>query len=392
LQNPPRIALFANTEWYLFNFRLPLAKRLQAEYGAEVWVICPDGPYRSRLEAEGFHWLPVQMDRQGVNPSGDLRTAARLARELALVRPHLLHNFTLKSIFAGTLAARRAGIPHVVNAVTGLGSLFTPGSHYRLPRCLLTAFFRWTFRNPGIRTIFQNQDDLEQLAPAARQRVRCRLIGGSGVDSARFFPPAHPPAHPTLLLASRLLKDKGIGEFCEAARIVGRSCPEAEFQVAGSIDAGNPGSYSALEVEALKTRFPMVHFLGHRDDMPMLYRQASLAVLPSRYREGVPRSLLEAACSGLPLVAADGDGIRAILHEGSNGRLVPPGDHDTLAQVLLELLADPVTMERFGRESRSLAVEGFDQEKVLEATLAVYRELGFPPHSTDQHSLEERVP
>lgn len=373
--------MFANTEWYLYNFRLPLAKRLQVEAGAEVWVICPDGPYRPRLEAEGFRWIPVQMDRQGLNPLGDLKTAIRLARDLARIRPHLLHNFTLKAILAGTLAARLAGTPRIVNAVTGLGSMFTSGQprQYRLPRRLLEAFFRWTFRNPAIRTIFQNQNDLTELAPEARQQVRCRLIAGSGFDSTRFHPSGHPPAHPTLLLATRLLKDKGVGEFCEAARIVNHRHPEAVFQVAGDIDAGNPGSYSALEIEALKMRFPMVHFLGHRDDMPELYRQASVGVLPSCYREGVPRSLLEAAGSGLPLVAVDGDGIRAILQEGRNGRLVPPRDSDALAQALLDLLADPSAMAAYGQASRRLAVEGFDQARVLDATFAVYSELGFPP-------------
>lgn len=381
--------MFANTEWYLYNFRLPLAKRLQVEAGAEVWVICPDGPYRPRLEAEGFHWIPVVMDRQGINPLMDIWVAARLARHLARIRPHLLHNFTLKSILAGTLAGRLAGVPRIVNAVTGLGSMFTARQQgeYRLPRVLLQAFFRWTFQSPHIRTIFQNQGDITQLAPHARQHAGCRMIAGSGIDTARFHPPSHPPRNPTLLLASRLLKDKGIAEFCEAARIVCRTHPETVFQVAGEVDEGNPGSYSMLEVEDLKVRFPMVHFLGHRDDMPELYRQASLAVLPSSYREGVPRSLLEAAGSGLPLVAVDGDGIRAIVHDGINGRLVPPKDGHTLARVILDLLADPSRMAAYGRESRKLAMEGFDQARVLDATFAVYRELGLSLHSKFQERL-----
>ena len=378
----PRIALFANTDWYLYNFRLPLAKRLQHECGAEVWVICPDGPYRPRLEAEGFHWRPIRMERQGLNPFNDLLTAARLAWELVYIKPLLLHNFTLKSILAGSIAARFAGVPAVVNAVTGLGSMFVSGAdRYRLPRHLLVAFFRWSFRDRKIRTIFQNEGDLEQFAPAASHQVRCRLIGGSGVDSERFYPATHPPDHPTLLLTARLLKDKGISEFCEAAKIVGRSYPNAEFLVAGSIDTGNPGSYSQQEIEELRRLFPCVKFLGHQEEMQFLYQRATLAVLPSRYREGVPRSLIEAACSGLPLVAVDGGGVRTIVKDGINGRLIPSGDSAALAHVLLALLGDPPSMERFGRASRALAVESFDQQRVLDATFAVYRELGFPPHT-----------
>lgn len=387
-----RIALFANTEWYLYNFRLPLAKRLQLEAEAEVWVVCPDGPYRPRLEAEGFHWVPVQLDRQGLNPLADLKAAAALARELARIRPHLLHNFTLKSILVGTLAARRAGTPRIVNAVTGLGTMFSPGQlqRYRWPRWLVVGFFRWTFRNQAIRTVFQNQGDLAQLAPKARHRTRCRWIAGSGIDTAKFHPPGAPPDRFTLLLASRLLKDKGVGEFCEAADLVANLHPEAVFQVAGDIDEGNPGSFSASEVEGLKARFPRVQFLGHREDMPGLYRQASLAVLPSSYGEGVPRSLLEAAASGLPLVAVDGDGIRAIVHDGKNGRLVPPRNGAALARAILDLLEDPATLAEFSRESRRLVVEAFDQTRVLDATLAVYRELGVPwlPESQERMRVD----
>jgi glycosyltransferase involved in cell wall biosynthesis len=375
----PRIVLFANTDWYLYNFRLPLAKFMQAHLGAEVWAICPDGPHRSKLEAEGLHWIPVQVDRHGLNPLKDLQTAFQLARELRRIRPDLLHNFTLKAILAGTLAARIADVPRVVNAVTGLGSMFTPGTQsYGLPRKLLTAFFRWTFRVPGIRTIFQHQGDLDQLAPSMRQQVRCRLIAGSGVDPIHFFPSGHPPVQPVFLLTSRLLKDKGIREFCEASVIVRRTHPEAVFQVAGSIDAGNPGSYNDLELEELKAHYPGVEFLGHRADMPALYRQASVAVLPSRYGEGVPRSLIEAAFSGLPLVAVDGGGIRAIVQQGKTGLLVPAGDSPALAQALLDLLADPATRHRFGQAGRALAMEMFSQQMVLDATMAVYDELGFP--------------
>jgi glycosyltransferase involved in cell wall biosynthesis len=190
-----------------------------------------------------------------------------------------------------------------------------------------------------------------------------------------------------LLLASRLLRDKGILEFCEAARAVGTVYPEAEFQVAGDIDTGNPGSYTSLEVEELKAKYPKVRFLGHRQDMPELYRQASLVVLPSRYGEGVPRSLLEAACSGLPLVAVDGGGIRAIVQDGITGRLIPTGDISALTQSLLELMADPTAMRRFGLAGRALAMDDFSQQRVLDETFTVYRELGFPPISEGSERL-----
>ena len=385
LQISPRIVLFANTDWYLFNFRLALARHLRDELGAKVFVACPDGPYRPGLEAEGFQWIPVQMGRQSLNPFPDLLAALRLGRVLRSLEPDLIHSFTLKSILIGSLAARMAGVPRAVNAVTGLGSLFSASkASYALPRLLLTGFFRRTFRSPRIRTIFQNQQDLQRLASSPRHQAACRLIPGSGVDPVRFSPAAEPPCHPVLILASRLLKDKGIQDFCEAATRIKAELPDAAFWVAGTIDTGSPGSFSAAEIETLKARYPMVDFLGHREDMPELYRQSAIAVLPSRYGEGVPRSLLEAAASGLPLVAADGDGVVPIVQEGRNGHRVPPGDPEALAQALLSLLRDPEILARYGRESRAILLAGFDQKRVLDATIAVYGELGFPAPSGRQ--------
>jgi len=385
LQISPRIVLFANTDWYLFNFRLALARHIRDELEAQVFVACPDGPYRATLESEGFQWIPVRMGRQSLNPAPDLIAAVKFGRALRRVQPDLVHNFTLKSILIGSLGARLAGVPRIVNAVTGLGSLFsTSKASYAVPRLLLTGFFRWTFRSPRIRTIFQNQQDLLRLASSPRHQAACRLIPGSGVDPVRFSPAATPPARPVLILASRLLKDKGIQDFCEAATRIKAELPDTAFWVAGSIDTGSPGSFSADEIETLKAQYPMVDFLGHREDMPDLYRQAAIAVLPSRYGEGVPRSLLEAAASGLPLVAADGDGVVPIVQEGRNGHRVPPGNPAALAQALLKLLNSPETMTRFGRESRAILLAGFAQKRVLDATIAVYGELGFPAPSGRQ--------
>lgn len=384
MHHPPRIALFANTDWYLFNFRLPLAQRLLAS-GVEVWAVCPDGPYRKRLEELGCRWVPIQLDRQGLNPIGDLRSAARLGRQLRRIQPDLLHSFTLKSILIGTLAARISGTPRIVNAVTGLGSMFSSSpSRYSIPRFLLTRFLRWTFRDPRLLTIFQHEDDFSRLSASPRHRARCRFIPGSGVDTGHFRPAPQPPKEPTVIMVSRLLREKGVETFCAAAEQVKRTLPAARFWVVGSVDPENPDSYRQEEIEAMARRFPEVQFLGHRDNMPALYGQASVAVLPSRYGEGIPRSLLEAAACGLPLIASEGGGVRKIVLEGSTGRIVPPGDSQALAQAIQGLLEEPALMQRFGHAGRALAVEQFDLQHVLEATLAVYRELGWMPPSGAQ--------
>lgn len=375
-----RIVLFANTDWYLFNFRLALAHRVALCFAAEIWVACPDGPYRASLEAEGYHWIPVVMRRRSLNPLHDLVAAWRLARSLRRIRPDLLHAFTLKSIFIGTLAAWWSGVPRVVNAVTGLGSLYGERQwQYTPARWFLGLFFRIFFQRPWARTIFQNTEDLNYISALLGNRDHLRLIAGSGVDTARFHPSEAEPSIPVVLMAARLIRDKGIDVLCQAALLVAVEVRGVQFQIAGEVDPGNPTSFTPEDIVVLAERYPMVHFLGHRSDMVELFHGATLAVLPAQVREGLPRSLIEACASGLPLVASDVEGVREVVLPGRNGLLVPPGNAQALAAALVQLLLDPQRRAAMGRESRALAVERFDQEHVLKKTLAVYSELGLVP-------------
>lgn len=375
-----RVVLFANTDWYLYNFRLSLARRIRQGLDAEVWIACPDGPYRTTLEAEGFRWIPIALRRRSLNPWHDLAAAWKLAKALRRIQPHLLHAFTLKSILVGNLATWAAAVPRVVNAFTGLGSLYGGRrADYLLARKLLALFFRLFLGRAGARTIFQNPEDLAQVRALVGHSDSFRLIPGSGVDTRRFHPPEEPPGAVVVLLVSRLIRDKGIQAFCEAASLVHVDMPQVRFQVAGTVDPGNPSSFTQAEIDRLSKLHPMTEFLGQREDMPELFRGAALAVLPAQAREGLPRSLIEACASGLPLVASDVEGIREVLLHGQNGLLVPPGDVQALASAWIEILQDPLRRSAMGRASRALALEHFDQEKVLEATLAVYAELGLIP-------------
>lgn len=277
-----RIVLFANTDWYLFNFRLALARSAALRFAAEIWMACPDGPYRTTLEAEGFHWIPVFMRRRSLNPLHDLAAAWRLARNIRRIRPHLLHAFTLKSIFIGTLAAWWSGVPRVVNAITGLGSLYGDKQwQYKPARWFLGLFFRFFSQRPWVRTIFQNTEDLNYIALLLGDRDHLRLIAGSGVDTVRFHPAVVAPSTPVVLMAARLIRDKGIDVLCQAALLVAEAVPGVQFQIAGEVDPGNPTSFTTEDIVALATRHPMVHFLGHRSDMVELFHGATLAVLPA---------------------------------------------------------------------------------------------------------------
>ena len=375
-----RLVLFANTDWYLYNFRTSLAHRAAQHLGADVWIACPDGPYRVVMEAEGFQWIPVVMQRRSLNPLNDLATAWRLASALRRIQPDLLHAFTLKSIFIGTMAAWLADVPRVVNAITGLGSLYSGRKvRYLTARWLLGHFFRIFLMQRRVRIIFQNPEDQGQIEALTGNSAGLRLIAGSGVDTARFHPSEAMPESPVVLMASRLIRDKGIDILCQAAHLVENEVHGIQFQIAGEVDPGNPTSFTPEEIAELAKRYPMVRFLGHRSDMAELFRGASLAVLPAQAREGLPRSLIEACASGLALVASDVEGIREVVIPGRNGLLVPPGNARALASALLELLKDPQRRSAMGRESRILALKHFDQEKILKATLAVYAELGLCP-------------
>jgi glycosyltransferase involved in cell wall biosynthesis len=369
-----KCVFFANTDWYLYNFRLALAQHLRGQ-GLEIVFISPDGSYRNRLEKEGFKWFKVDIDRRGLNPVTEFRIVVRLARLLSHIAPDILHNFTIKPIVWGTVAARIAGIPCVVNALTGTGSVFRGETlRGRLLKFPLSIALGVVLRDPRTRTILQNPEDLElvrrQLGVPPTQTF---LIRGSGVDSERFSPTGARRSQ-DVLFVGRLLRDKGIIDFCEAAPMVHRAFPRCRFLIAGSTDPGNPSSLTCKDIARLEERYAFVRFLGHQEDMVSLYRSCGVVVLPTRYGEGVPRSLIEAAACGAPLVATDHPGCREIVRHGMNGFLVSPSDLAGLSEAIGTILANTILIERFGIHSRRIVQEEFSQEIVWMQTRAVYAE------------------
>jgi glycosyltransferase involved in cell wall biosynthesis len=362
--------LFANTDWYLYNFRLPLAKALRAQ-GYDVVLLSPPGDYASLLEREGFRWLGVPLPK-GVNPVSELRALWRLVRLYRAERPELAHHFTIRCVLYGGIAARSAGVRAIVSSVTGLGHVFITSSwRNRVLRPLVSLAYRYVFRHSQI--IFQNPDDRgDFLRLALIDENRSYLIRGSGVDTEFFRPAAGPRADrpPTVLMVARLLREKGVREFVEAAAIVRERLPQVRFLLAGDSDPGNPSSIG-LDVVAEWKKKRDVTFLGHRSDIRDLTRNADLAVLPS-YREGMPKSLLEAAACGLPLVATDVPGCREIVLHNENGLLVPPRDSHGLAEAIVELLEDRERREAMGRRSREMACELFSLDRVIRETMQVY--------------------
>lgn len=372
-----RVALVAHWDWVLHNFRLSLAGRLR-DRGLEVTFVCPPGEYVARLEQAGFRWLPWRVDRRGLNPLRDGASIARLAALYRHERFAAVHHFTIKPILYGSIAARLARVPATLNAFTGLGFLFSERPAAVRLRPLVLPVLRRLLHGPSVHTVFQNASDRARFVDARLVPAdRVTIIGGSGVDTERFAPApdVERPAQAVVLMAARLLWDKGVGEFVEAAGKLRAARTRATFRVAGTPDRGNPACIPDDVLERWRQE-GTVEFLGHRDDMPAVVRQASIAALPTAYQEGVPRFLLEAAATGLPVVASDVEGCRVVVREGVNGFLVPPRDPAALAEALARLIEDRPLRERMGRAGREIAVATFDEHAILDQQERLYRALG----------------
>jgi len=369
--------LVANTAWYLYNFRLPLARFLR-DTGLEVVFLSPNDHYVPRLQAEGFRWIELPLNRKSLNPLGELIALCRMAAIYRREKPQACHHFTIKCVLYGTIAAKIADVKGVVNAVTGLGHVFLGD---RLSNKLLRPFIRFLYRKVltarRVQVVFQNIDDFTEFEE--RNLItpeKTTIIRGSGINLARFRPRPGPldgdPA-PTVLFASRLIREKGVLDFVAAARILKSRGVEANFSIAGTPDSGNPSSLSQADLDDW-CQEGLIDYLGHVDQIETVLEAAQIVVLPS-YREGTPRILLEAAAMGKPIVATDVPGCREVVIDGENGFLVPPKDPEKLAEALEKLLLSPELRARFGRASTRHATH-FCENKVIAATVEVYHKTG----------------
>lgn len=373
-----KVVLFANTEWYLYNFRRSLALALR-EAGHELLLISPPGPYGERLRALGFRWEPLPMQRRSLNPLREVRLLWHLWRLFRRERPVLVHGFTIKCAVYGSLAARIAKVPARINAVAGMGYVFTSEDpRARLLRPVVRGLLKLALGGRDARLILQNPDDVAMFQRAALVKAdRVRLIAGSGVDCARFAARAgrrDDAGLPRVLLAARMLWDKGIAEFVEAARRLRAQGRAIEFVLAGDPDPGNPAAVPEATLQGWVEE-GLLQWLGHVEDMPALFASVDILVLPS-YREGLPKGLIEAAACALPLVTTDVPGCREVVTDGVDGLLVPVRDAPALARAIARLLDDVDLARALGYAAREKALLQFDEGIVIERTLAVYSELG----------------
>lgn len=362
-----KLIFLVSEDWYFVSHRLHLASRAVAQ-GVEVVICTRKGDQSKLIEDAGVTVIPFQQERRGLSPLGLLREAWRLSRIYRREKPDVVHHVALRPVVVGEIAAWLAGVRSRVSAINGLGHLFTEDKP-TLARRVLERILPLLLSRSYI--IVQNRDDAAALTSMGVKAKRIHVIAGSGVDTEQFKPqPRTSGAAPVVLLSSRMLWDKGIGEFVEAARMLSGS--GARFVLVGRVDEGNPSSISEQQLQAWVTE-GIVEWWGHRSDMPRCLNEADIVCLPS-YREGLPKALLEAMACGKPCVATDVPGCRDAVRHEENGLLVRAKDAQNLSSALATLLSDANMRQRMGENGRIRALNEFAIPSISDQTFQVYRE------------------
>jgi glycosyltransferase involved in cell wall biosynthesis len=369
-----KLLFFVTEDWYFVSHRLALAIAAK-EAGYAVSVATRVRKHGNIIRAAGLRLIPFENSRTSVNPLGECWLLLRLIALWLREKPDVAHHVAMKPVLYGSIAARIAGTPRVINAVAGMGWLFSSGTGLaRWLKPLVRHALGWVLRSGTV--LVQNPDDAQLLVRMGVSEGRIRRIAGAGVDLQRFTPQPEPGGVPVVLLCARLLWHKGVGEFVAAARLLKARGVEARFVLAGEPDQANP---SAIPPEQLSSwvQEGIVEYLGWVEDMPQLLAGSSVVCLPSYYGEGLPKALIEAAAAGRAIVTTDMPGCRDAVRSGDNGVLVPPRDAAALAEQLARLLADPPLRRQMGARGRLRAEQEFGADSVIRQTLALYTE----PHA-----------
>lgn len=363
-----------NVDWFFLSHRLPIALEAQRR-GYKVHIATGLTDKLDELERHGLVVHPLALDRSSVGLGNAWRTVAQLWKVFRAVRPDVVHLVTIKPVLLGGIVARLARVPAVVAAVSGLGFVFMArGPKATVRRWVVGALYRVALGHRNLKVIFQNPDDLRSLAVVAHlPDSKVTTIRGSGVDLARYTLMPLPAGIPVVVMAARLLADKGVLEFVQAARLLKQRGCHARFALVGTIDPANPTSFTQAELDAW-VREEVVEWWGHRSDMPRVLTSAQVTVLPS-YREGLPKVLLEAAACGRVVVTTDVPGCRDAIDPGVTGVLVPVRNAAALANALENLINNPARCQAMGDAGRALAESAFDVRQVVAAHLRIYQEL-----------------
>jgi len=373
----PVVTVVYNTTDYVLKFRVPLIMALQ-ESGYKVVVLSPTDEATPALVRLGIAHRPIPMSSYGLNPFEELKSIIRISAELRALQPVASLHYTIKPNVFGTIAAKRAGVPVIAN-VAGLGTTFlSRGWLNRIVRML----YRFAFRHPKV-VFFQNQDDQRTFLGLGLVREdQARLLPGSGVDLTRFSPQPIPTGNGvTFLLVARMLWDKGVGEFVEAAKRIRQEFPEVRFQLLGAVDTENPRAI-ARETLDIWMQENLVEYLGQTDDVRPYIADADCVVLPSYYPEGTPRSLLEAAAMARPVITTDAPGCRNVVNDGVTGFLCEPRSIESLVESIEKFITlSHARRTEMGHLGRQKMEHEYDETIVISAYRQAIEELTRSEHN-----------
>jgi glycosyltransferase involved in cell wall biosynthesis len=367
--------LFLVTEdWYFCSHRLALAKAAQ-QAGFAVSVLTRVNKHGDVIQNADVDLIPLKMVRGGVNPLFEFAALRQIWLTYRQIKPDIVHHVALKPVLYGGLVALFMPDIKIVNLLAGLGSVFSSRTWTAyILRPLFKKLFQVLFKRTHSLTIVQNQEDYDFLSYDLQVPVtQLRLIKGSGVDTERFYPAQEPVGSVQMALVSRLLWDKGIGEYVAAVRQLKQKGLVFNAFLVGKPDAENMASIATEQLHAWQAE-GVVQCLGYVEDVALFWNKTHIAVLPS-YREGLPKSLLEAAAAGKPIVTTDTSGCKEIVEEGVNGFLVPVRTVKELANALEKLILDAALRKKMGAAGRKKVEQAFSNDFILAQTLSVYREL-----------------
>jgi len=366
-----RILYVVTEDWYFWSHRLPIARAAKSN-GYDVWVVAREGSHADQIRDEGFTFIGWDLKRGSANPWHEVRSLVELCRIYGCARPTIVHHVAIKPVLYGAIAAWIMRVPHVVNALMGLGFVFS--SHWKASfiRPFVRRLFYLLLNRSNSLLIIQNRDDahlfVHEVGVAAE---RLKLVRGSGVDVRHYLPFPEPSGLITFALVGRMLKDKGIYEFVEAVRKLRKENISFRACLVGRPDPENPSSIDLKVLEGWQ-KSGVIEWMGHRDDIATVWRKSHVAVLPS-YREGLPKSLLEAAACGRPLIATDVPGCREIVIDNVNGILIAPHSSEMLAHAMKRMIVNKPLRQSMGKGSRKLAEEEFSDRVVVEQIMALYQ-------------------
>jgi glycosyltransferase involved in cell wall biosynthesis len=371
-ETAPRLLYLVSEDWYFLSHRLPMA-RAARDAGFDVHVATRVIEGGAAIRAEGFALHPIPFARGTLSPIAAWRTISALRELHRTIAPALCHHVTLQACVLGSLAAI-GNSAALVNALTGFGYAFIGNdTKAKLLRFTLGGLLRFLFVRRGSVVLVQNPDDRVSLLKIGIPASHIAVIAGSGVDTETLKPLPEPPGPVAVAFVGRLLEDKGVRALVQAHRLLRRRGVQVELLLAGAPDPANPASINEKELAAWK-RQDGITLLGHVEPIETVWARAHIAVLPS-HREGLPKSLLEAAACGRPMIATDVPGCREIVLPEQSGLLVPVGDPEALAEAIAALAASPQLRTRYGAAARRLVVERFSAAAIGQQVVELYTRL-----------------